>query len=207
MSVKITLIDAGIGNLRSVEKSLQNLGAEVILTSDPAVVRNGGQVVLPGVGAFGKFMEGMVLHGLAEAVREVVSRGDVLLGICVGMQALFEVGLENGEFRGLGLLPGKVKLFNITQQFKVPHTGWDQIWTGPDSALFKEIEPGTHVYFNHSYYCDNADPKDAAAWTEYGGQFTCAVQHENLFGVQFHPEKSQKVGLKILDNFIHLRGG
>ncbi len=204
MSTKFTLIDAGTGNLRSVHKALQSVGADVAVTADPQVVQQGGRLVLPGVGAFGDFMRGLQARGLAEPLLSVVRRGDPLLGICVGMQALFEVGEELGEQPGLGLLQGRVVRFPDQEGLKVPHTGWNRLWSRRPEPLLEALPEGAYAYFNHSFYCRVDEPQDVSAETEYGLTFTSMVQRGNLFGVQFHPEKSQQTGLQILRNFILL---
>jgi glutamine amidotransferase len=205
VTTEVILIDAGTGNLRSVLKALESLEARVNLTSDPAALRRGGRVVLPGVGAFGDFMQGLRNCGLDEAVREVAARGDLLLGICVGMQALFDFSEEMGLHTGLGLIGGKVVRFPGRKELKVPHTGWNQLVFSRESPLFSGMKSGCHTYFNHSYYCLPEDiPGKAIATTDYGLSFTSAIQDENIFGVQFHPEKSQQVGLKILQNFLEV---
>jgi glutamine amidotransferase len=162
----------------------------------------GKRVVLPGVGAFGDFMSGLRARGLEEAVKEIAGRGVPLLGICVGMQALFEAGEEMGEHAGLGLLPGKVVRFAESLPVKIPHTGWNQVEIRRETPLFSGIPSGAYVYFNHSYYCQPWNSSDVIATTDYGIQYACAVQRENIFGVQFHPEKSQAVGLQILKSFL-----
>jgi glutamine amidotransferase len=202
MSQTITMIDAGTGNLRSVLKAFESLGARVELTSDPEVVRRSTRLVLPGVGAMGDFMKGLRTQAIDEAVIEVAQRGDPLFGICVGMQVLFEVGEERGEQHGLGLLPGRVVHFPAFDELKVPHTGWNQLWFEKPSMLLKNIHPGEYAYFNHSYYCDPRQPGDFLVYTDYGVKFASAVQHANIYGVQFHPEKSQQVGLRLLSNFL-----
>ena len=198
----VILIDAGTGNLRSVQKALENVGAEVERTDDPKKVLTGRRVILPGVGAFGDFMAGLRAKGLGDAVTEIAVRGTPLLGICVGMQALFEVGEEMGEHKGLGLLKGRVTRFAESLAVKIPHTGWNRVETKKDALLFRQIQDGAYVYFNHSYYCQADDPSDAIAGTEYGIRYTCAVKRDSIYGVQFHPEKSQQVGLQILKNFL-----
>ena len=199
---EIVLIDAGTGNLRSVQKALETIGANVVRTDDPNIVLNAGKVVLPGVGAFGDFMSGLRARGLEPAIMDVAARRVPLLGICVGMQALFDVGEEMGEHTGLGLLAGKVVRFDESLSVKIPHTGWNQLQARRDALLFDQINDGAYVYFNHSYYCQPRNSSDVIATTEYGLRFSCAVQKENIFGVQFHPEKSQAVGLRILKNFL-----
>jgi imidazole glycerol-phosphate synthase subunit HisH len=200
----IILIDAGTGNLRSVQKALEAVGAIVERTDDPQKVLSGKRVVLPGVGAFGDFMSGLLARGLEESVKEVISKNIPLLGICVGMQALFEIGEEMGEHKGLGLLAGTVSVFPKMPELKIPHTGWNQLEVKKDALLFNQIKDEAYVYFNHSYYCQPKNSSDVIAETHYGIKYACAVQHENIFGVQFHPEKSQKVGLQILKNFLEL---
>jgi imidazole glycerol-phosphate synthase subunit HisH len=199
---ELILIDAGTGNLRSVQKALEAVGADVICTSDPRKVLEGSRVVLPGVGAFGNFMAGLRTRGLEDAVKEIAARSVPMLGICVGMQALFDVGEEMAEYTGLGLLKGRVVRFAESLDVKVPHTGWNQLEVRKYAPLFKGIQSGAYVYFNHSYYCRADDPSDVTATTDYGPQYACSVQRGNTFGVQFHPEKSQAVGLQILKNFL-----
>ena len=198
----VILIDAGTGNLRSVQKALESVGANVERTDDAKKVVSGKKVILPGVGAFGDFMSGLRARGLEAAVKEIVARGVPLLGICVGMQALFEVGEEMGEHKGLGLLEGKVVRFDESLSVKIPHTGWNQVEAKKESRLFDRVNDGAYVYFNHSYYCQPWNSSDVVAATEYGINYACAVARENIFGVQFHPEKSQMVGLQILKNFV-----
>lgn len=200
----VILIDAGTGNLRSVQKALEAVGATVERTDDPQKVLSGKRVVLPGVGAFGDFMSGLRARGLEESVNEVVNKNIPLLGICVGMQALFEIGEEMGEHKGLGLLAGTVKVFPKMPELKIPHTGWNQIEVKKDARLFNQIKDEAYVYFNHSYYCQPKNSSDVIAETTYGIKYACAVQRENIYGVQFHPEKSQSVGLQILKNFLEL---
>lgn len=199
---EVILIDAGTGNLRSVQKALENVGANVQRTDDPQKVRSGTRVVLPGVGAFADFMAGLQNRGLDQAIKEIASRGAPLLGICVGMQSLFEIGEEMGEHEGLGLLRGTVVKFSDSLSIKIPHTGWNQLETKKAALLFDQVSDGAFVYFNHSYYCQPSDRSDVIAETDYGTRYACAVRRENIFGVQFHPEKSQQVGLQILKNFL-----
>jgi glutamine amidotransferase len=201
----VILIDAGTGNLRSVQKALEAVGANAERTDDPRKVLSGNRVVLPGVGAFGDFMAGLRSRGLEDSVNEIAKRGVPLLGICVGMQALFDVGEEMGEHAGLGLLAGKVVRFSESLAVKIPHTGWNQLQVEKESPLLREIGAGAYVYFNHSYYCQPLNSRDVIGKTSYGIQYACAVQRENIFGVQFHPEKSQGVGLQILKNFLEIR--
>jgi glutamine amidotransferase len=206
---QVILVDAGTGNLRSVLHALQAVGAQVRLTTDPDGLTSPARIVLPGVGAFGRFMSGLASSGLAEAVQMAVKRGDPLLGICVGMQALFDVGMELGEFPGLGLIPGQVERFSDDLGVKIPQTGWNQVWPVRPTPLLSGLAGGEYVYFNHSFFCQPALESDTAAETDLGAsgagpRFTSIVQRDNLYGVQFHPEKSQKVGLDILENFLRI---
>ena len=201
---EIILIDAGTGNLRSVQKALENAGARVTRSDDPQAVLSARKVVLPGVGAFGDFMSGLRARGLQDAIAQVAARGVPLLGICVGMQALFEVGEEMGEHAGLGLLPGRVERLAESPSVKIPHTGWNQVRVQKEAPLFDGIRSGAYVYFNHSYFCRPSDASVVVATTDYGVEFACAVQRGNVFGVQFHPEKSQAVGLQLLKNFLEV---
>lgn len=198
----VILVDAGTGNLRSVQKALETVGANVERTSDPGRLLSAERVVLPGVGAFGNFMAGLRARGLENAVREITRHNVPLLGICVGMQALFDVGEEMGNHGGLALLRGRVVRFAASLDVKIPHTGWNQVEVPKETPLFRGISPGAYTYFNHSYYCQAQDLSDVVAMTKYGIGFACAVQRDNIFGVQFHPEKSQAVGLQILKNFL-----
>ena len=200
----VILIDAGTGNLRSVQKALENVGARVLRTDDPENVLHGNRVVLPGVGAFGEFMSGLRLRGLEDVIKDIAQRGIPLLGICVGMQALFEVGEEMGQHAGLGLLPGTVRRFADSLPVKIPHTGWNQIAFQGERRLFCGIKSGSYVYFNHSYYCLPEHASHVSATTTYGITYACAVENKNIFGVQFHPEKSQTVGLQIMKNFLEI---
>jgi glutamine amidotransferase len=200
-SVRVALIDYGIGNLRSVEKALQAVGGRIMLTDDPAVILQADKVVLPGVGAFGDGMVGLRQRRLTEVIYELVQKGKPLLGICVGMQLMFEAGEEMGEHPGLGLLPGRVRRF-AQGNLKVPQTGWNQLQIERDSPLLAGLEPGSYAYFNHSYYCEAEEKTDILASTDYGRRYASVIGRGRLYGVQFHPEKSQAVGLKILRNFV-----
>ena len=202
---RVILIDAGTGNLRSVQKALEAIGGDVERTDDSRKVLSGARVVFPGVGAFGDFMSGLRSRGLEDPIKEIAARGTPLLGICVGMQALFETGEEMGTHIGLGLLKGKVVRFAVSLAVKIPHTGWNQLEVQKDAHLFNGIDPGSYVYFNHSYYCQAENSSDVIGRTKYGLQYACAVQRGNIAGVQFHPEKSQAIGLQILKNFLEAK--
>jgi len=199
------LIDAGTGNLHSVQNALRSLGYSILVTADPQDVLQPGRVILPGVGAFGSFMDGLRRDGLDEAVRSVVRRGDPLLGICVGMQALFESSAEMGLHAGLGVLKGQVLRFPDQEGLKIPHTGWNQLLLKKPSALLDGLDSGVYAYFNHSFYCATGEAEDIAAATDYGLDYCSVVQRENIYGVQFHPEKSQRVGKAILSNFFEVK--
>ena len=216
----IALIDYGLGNLRSVEKALQAVGAEVHLAGDPEAVRRADRLILPGVGAFGDGMQGLQSRGLEKAVKAAVQAGTPLLGICLGMQLLFERSKEAPGRPGLGLLPGEVRRFPQEQvpgqraaseraaserQLKVPQTGWNQLHIEGAPPLLAGLEPGAYAYFNHSFYCAPAENSDWLASTDYGLRYASVVGRGSLFGVQFHPEKSQSVGLQILHNFVRAR--
>lgn len=200
---EVILIDAGTGNLRSVANALLRLNVSLRVTQNPAEWK-GQRAVLPGVGAFSAFMEGLRQNGWMEVLHEHVQRGYPLLGICVGMQALFQWSEEGGRVAGLGLLPGQVRRFPALEGLKVPHTGWNQLQFCRPSGLFQNLNEGDYVYFNHSYYCVSEREEDCIARTDYGVNFCSAVERDALWGVQFHPEKSQSVGRKILENFLSL---
>ncbi|MEA3376418.1 MAG: imidazole glycerol phosphate synthase subunit HisH [Chloroflexota bacterium] len=200
----IALVDYGAGNVRSVHKALEVVGAEVTLAREPGPILVAEKVVLPGVGAFGDCMSGLRRAGLVEALQEVVEQHKPLLGICVGMQVMFEEGEEMGRHAGLGWLPGRVVRFSdglIVQGLKIPHTGWNQIEPRAETSLLRGLPRGAWAYFNHAYYCDAA-PEHVLAATDYGGSFASVVGRGQIYGVQFHPEKSQGVGLRVLRNFV-----
>ena len=201
-ATKITMIDYGASNIRSAYKAFEHLGADVQLTSDPADVLAGEKLVLPGVGAFGSGMAAVRERGLETAVQQRVAQGVPLLGICVGMQFLFETSDEMGQHTGLGLVPGRVTRFEGGNGLKVPHMGWNQLEFEQPHFLLNKVERGEHTYFVHSYYCIPTNPNSVVAHTDYERPFCVTVEHENVYGLQFHPENSQKTGLQILQNYI-----
>lgn len=199
----IAVIDYGAGNLHSVQKAVEHVGGQAIITGDAEVILNAEQVILPGVGAFKDGMDGLTTRGLIPVIKEVAASGTPLLGICLGMQLLFEESQEKGLHQGLGLLPGKVMFFQ-EPELRIPQIGWNQLTPIRECALLRDILPGAFAYFNHSYYCEPENENHIIATTSYGRSFASAVWDENIYGVQFHPEKSQKVGLQILKNFVEL---
>lgn len=200
----IAIIDYGMGNLRSVQKGFEKTGHAATVTSDPGVIRAAGKVVLPGVGAFGDAMDELRRRQLVAPVKEAIASGKPFLGICLGLQLLFEVGHEGGRHEGLGVLPGEVVRFDLPHDFKVPHMGWNQLEIIRPVPILEGLASGTHVYFVHSYYVVPRDRDLIATDTQYGVRFTSMVWRDNLYATQFHPEKSQDDGLRILKNFAEL---
>ena len=202
------IIDYGVGNLFSLTCSFDAIGEKAVVTSDPEVIGNADRVILPGVGAFGDAALKLKETGLDKTVKELASRGKPLLGICLGMQLLFEKSYEYGEYEGLGLIEGEIRPISevIPEDYKIPHIGWNPlIFKNGDNGLFKYISEGDCVYFVHSYYASGCE-KDTAAVAEYGAPLTAAVVKGNVFGTQFHPEKSGDVGLNILRAFCERQG-
>lgn len=205
----VAIIDYGMGNLRSVAKAFEHVApaATITVTSDPAVIRAAGRVVFPGVGAMRDCIHELGSRGLMAAVREAAAEKP-FLGICLGMQALFEHS-EEGDCAGLGILPGRVLRFpeaamhtDKGEKLKVPHMGWNRVYTSQPHRLWEGIDDGARFYFVHSYYVEPASPDLVAAISHYPFAFTCAVAKDNIFAVQFHPEKSQAAGLHLLANFV-----
>jgi glutamine amidotransferase len=196
----IAVLDYGIGNLRSAEKALQHLGVDAALTTDPAVARQAAGVVLPGVGAFGRCMEQLRESGLEPVVHEAVEAGKPFLGICVGMQMLFDASEEAPGVKGLGIIPGEVRKLTVTTE-RLPHMGWNTVQIRTGSKLFSGIGEGSWLYFVHSYAPVPDDDGVVAATTEYGGRVVAAVEQGALWATQFHPEKSAVNGLQLLKNF------
>lgn len=204
----IAIVDYGVGNLFSLESSFRMVGAEVTVTSDPDVLRAADRIILPGVGAFGDAADKLRASGLDRVVVEEANKGKPLLGICLGMQLLFDRGLEYGVHEGLGLIPGEIRPISdvIPKELKIPHIGWNALHFGKEkSPLFRYLKEGDFVYFVHSFY--GADCDDSViATTEYGAELTAAVGRGNVYGCQFHPEKSGAVGLNILRAFCKMEG-
>lgn len=199
----LAIIDYGAGNLRSVLHALTALGVERFqLVRQSEELRGADKIILPGVGAFGAGMNKLREQGLVEPIREAVKAGIPYLGICLGMQFLFETSDEMGDHAGLGLLPGRVTRFADLPGFKVPHMGWNNLNITRPSPLLRDISQDSYAYFVHSYYCVPANSDDVILSVDYGIPFAAGVARDNLFGVQFHPEKSQRTGLQILTNFL-----
>jgi glutamine amidotransferase len=199
----IAIVDVCSGNLRSVEKALEAAGGTVTVTRDPDVVRKADKVVVPGQGAFGAFTHHLAERALEAPLREVIARGTPFLGICLGLQVLFDESEEQGPQRGLGLVPGKVVRFRPRDHaLKVPHMGWNQIRRAAADPLGDAIAEGDHVYFVHSYHVVPDDPRVTVMESDHGGAFCAAIRKDNVFAVQFHPEKSQRVGLTLLEAFV-----
>lgn len=195
----IAIIDYGMGNLRSVQKAFERVGASAFITQSAQEIRNAQKVVLPGVGAMQPAMDKLKALNIVDAIKDVVSKGTPFLGICLGFQLLFEKSYEGGDVRGLGIVQGEVKRFT---DLKIPQIGWNQLRIQKkDCPLFKGIGEPADVYFCHSYFVDPLQKDIIASTTDYGIEFASAIWKGNLFGVQFHPEKSQKVGLQVLKNF------
>ncbi len=201
----IAIVDYGMGNLRSVQRAFEYVGAEAIVTDHRATIESASAVVLPGVGAFGKAMSNLKRAGLADVIRQVIARGRPFLGICLGLQLLFKESEEMGQHRGLSVFDGMVKRFNVS--LKVPQIGWNQIHVQQASPLLEGVADGSYAYFVHSYYVVPADPEIVLATTDYGINYPSVIGQDNVFGLQFHPEKSQTVGLRILRNFTALVEG
>jgi len=202
----IAIIDYGMGNLRSVQKAFEKVGFAAKVTADPADLRDAEKLVLPGVGAFKDCMDNLREGGFIEPIRRHVESGKPFLGICLGLQLLFSESEEFGRHQGLGIIPGKVVRFPADlrvagEELKVPHMGWNQIRLRQDAPLFRGVADGSAVYFVHSYYVIPDDPTVVAAVTDYGIAFCSAIRRDNVMATQFHPEKSQQIGLRILRNF------
>lgn len=201
---QIAIIDYGMGNLRSVQKGFEKVGCQAVVTSDPAVVSAAKKVVLPGVGAFEDAIAELKRKNLVAPVLDAIDSGKPFLGICLGLQMLFETSYENGRHQGLGVLKGDCVRFELPDQFAVPHMGWNQLQIRHSPPILNGLAEGAYVYFVHSYYVVPADAAVIATETDYGGPFCSMIWRDHLFATQFHPEKSQSQGLKILKNFAEL---
>ncbi len=195
----ITIIDYGVGNLRSVQKAFEKFGITAVITDNKDVINNSNAIVLPGVGAFAQSMEALLRKKLDSVILENIQKNKPFLGICLGMQLLFSESEEFGLTKGLNVFPGKVKKF--TGDLKIPHMGWNKIEFNKNCPLLKDVNPGTYMYFVHSFYVIPDNNNDIAATSDYGNKFTAMVWNKNIFACQFHPEKSQEEGLKIIKAF------
>ena len=200
----IAIIDYGMGNLRSVQKAFEKVGHAAVVTSDPAEVRKAAKIVLPGVGAFEDAIAELRRRDLVGPVMEAIESGKPFLGICLGLQLLFDVSFENGRHEGLGVLRGEVVRLSVPPGYSVPHMGWNQLRIRRQAPILEGIEEGSHFYFVHSYYVVPQDAKVIATQTDYPEPFCSMVWRGNLFATQFHPEKSQAIGLRMLKNFAEL---
>ena len=202
----VAIIDYGAGNLSSVKKALDYLGAKSEITQDREKIISASHVILPGVGSFGDAMKSMEERGLVDTVKEAALSGKPFLGICLGLQLLFESSEESPGVKGLGLLNGTITEIPGNNGLKVPHMGWNSVKLMQKSGIFRDIQEDSYFYFVHSFYLKDADEDTVAATTEYGVTIECAVQKGNLCATQFHPEKSGKTGLKLLENFLNTEG-
>lgn len=202
----IAIIDYGAGNLSSVKKALDYLGAESEITQDKDKILSASHVILPGVGSFGDAMQSMKDRGLVDVVKQAATSGKPFLGICLGLQLLFESSEESEGAEGLGLLKGKIVTIPRDMGLKVPHIGWNSINLKQNDGIFKDIPENSYFYFVHSFYLKDADEDVVGATTNYGVEIECAVQKGKLCATQFHPEKSSAIGLKLLENFINMEG-
>lgn len=200
----IAIVDYDAGNIKSVEKALAYLGEKYTTTGVPDEIYKADKVILPGVGAFGDAMKKLETSGLAEVIKNIAINGTPLFGICLGLQLMFESSSEMPDVSGLGILKGKILAIPPKEGYKIPHMGWNSISVKPDSRLFKGVPDESYVYFVHSYYLKAESKEDVAASTEYIVHIHAAVEHDNIFACQFHPEKSGDIGLKILKNFCNL---
>ena len=200
----IVIVDYGMGNLRSVQKGFERIGSEALVSRDIRDINSATKLVLPGVGAFPECMKNLTKFGLVESILDFLKSNRPFLGICLGLQLLFDESEEFGLNSGLEVIPGKVKAFDREIGLKIPHMGWNQVIFKKDIAIFDGIDNESYFYFVHSYYVEPEQESDTAAQTDYGITFTSAIARGNVFALQFHPEKSQKNGLKILENFSKL---
>lgn len=198
----VSIIDYGAGNLMSVKKALDFIGAESEITMDREKIKNASHVILPGVGSFGDAMASMTERGLVETVRDAALSGKPFLGICLGLQLLFAESEESPDVQGLGVLDGRISLIPKHAGLKVPHMGWNSVTIQNHADIFKDIPDHSYFYFVHSYYLNSANENEVAGVAQYGTEIQCAVEKGNLCATQFHPEKSGEIGLKLLKNFL-----
>ncbi len=194
----IAIIDYDVGNIKNVYKAFKSLDLDVVVTADKEVINKSSTIILPGVGAFKDAMDNLKKYDLVDCIKENVARGKLIFGICLGMQLLFEKSFEDGEWEGLGLLKGDIVRFD--GDLKVPHMGWNELIKAKDDELGKDIKEGEYVYFVHSYYLESKNKDDVVFWTDYGVKVPAVVRQGNIVGMQFHPEKSGKTGMKLLRN-------
>jgi len=200
----IAVIDYGMGNLRSVSKAIEYVGGDVVVTDNPLKIKDAKGIVLPGVGAFKDAVKNLRDRGLWETIIEEAEKGKPFLGICLGLHLLFEVGYEFGKTEGLGIIKGEVVRFELSREYKIPHMGWNRIKIQKESEFLKGVRDGEFFYFVHSYYVKPKEKEVALTLTDYGIDFVSAIEKENIIATQFHPEKSQKAGLKLLKNFVEM---
>ena len=198
----ITVVDYGMGNLRSVVKAIEKYTSDVQVSDDPASIKDSKALIMPGDGAFGAAMENLTSRGWVEPLKAHIAEGKPFLGICLGYQLLFSSSEEFGHHEGLGVIPGKVVRFDLPAEMKVPHMGWNEVALAGESVYMKGIPSGSHFYFIHTYYPVPTDRSWIVGEADYGGPFACVVGKGNLLATQFHPEKSHNVGLKIIENFV-----
>ncbi len=201
----ITIVDYGMGNLRSVQKAIEKAGHAAEISDDPDRIAHADRLILPGVGAFRDAVQALREGHLVDCVCNHIRAGRPFLGICLGLQLLFDVSYEDGEHTGLGIIPGAVRRFELPQDLKIPHMGWNQLQpVSNNSPLLKHVPADAWFYFVHSYFVDPADDTWTAATTDYGKPFVSMIARDNVFATQFHPEKSQSAGLELLKNFVNL---
>jgi len=206
ISNSIQIIDYGMGNLRSVQKAFERIGVEADICQNPSELSNASRVVLPGVGGFRDAIQALRGHGFVNAIEDFIATKKPFLGICLGLQLLFDVSYEDGQWEGLGIFPGQVVRFDEHAELKIPHIGWNTLHTKTDCPLFSQIPQDSFFYFVHSYYAIPKDNKLTSGVCDYGCDFTASVTKGNIFATQFHPEKSQRWGLQLLKNFATMGG-
>ncbi|WP_432666890.1 imidazole glycerol phosphate synthase subunit HisH [Wukongibacter baidiensis] len=205
----IAIIDYEVGNIKNVYKAFKSLDLDVVVTADKEVINKSSTIILPGVGAFKDAMDNLKKYDLVDCIKENVRSGKLIFGICLGMQLLFENGYEDGQWEGLGLLEGDIVRFEgdlFESDLKVPHMGWNGLIKAREDEIAKDITEGEYVYFVHSYYLKPGNEEDVVFWTDYGVRVPAVVRKNNIVGMQFHPEKSGKTGMKLLENIKEMIG-